>query len=98
MKKLKKSVPHGWKLEAFQGYEGETFTRAVDPDGCRWYDIDGTWRMNVPWFRRSPGLPEHAEDDLAVVDTTEGNQPYPIDKHGVIQIGRRRILPIQWDH
>ena len=92
------TLPARWTLETYEGYQGREFTRAVDPDGCRWYDADGEWRLNVPWFRRSHGLPDDAPDDVAVVDTVRGNEPFPIDESGTIRIGRRRILGRQWDH
>lgn len=91
-------LPKGWTTETYQGYGSKTFTRAIDPDGCKWYYVDGEWKLNVPWFRRSTGLPRDKADDLAVVETVTGNREYSITEDGVILIGNRRIGPRQWDH
>lgn len=90
-------LPRGWTLETFESF-GKPFARAIDADGCKWYGSTGRWVLNVPWFRRSPGLPYHKADDLAVVETVEGNRAYPITEKGTILIGSRRIGPQQWDH
>lgn len=97
------ALPKGWRLETFHGLamEGQPapqFTRAIDPDGCKWYGSTGRWRLNVPWFRRSRNLPRHRSDDIAIVETTDGNREYPITEKGTIRIGKRRIGPRRWDH
>lgn len=91
-------LPTGWRLDHFADTLGNSFTRAIDSDGCRWYPVDGAWKMNVPWFRRSPGLHPDACDDLAVVETVTGNRAYPITESGTILIGSRRITSREWDH
>jgi hypothetical protein len=90
-------LPDGWTLETHQGIS-QTYQRAIDSDGCKWYDIDGQWTLNVPWFRRSPGLAPHRSDDLAVVETVDGERAYPITEKGTIRIGKRRISPRRWNH
>lgn len=96
-------IPPGWTAETYPGLEisgkpAPEYTRAIDPDGCKWYDIDGEWTLSVPYFRRSPNLPRDRSDDIALVDTTEGETPYPITEKGTILIGKRRIPPTRWNH
>jgi len=81
-------IPRSWKAEEWTGSNGR-HKRAVDPDGCRWYWLDDQWTLSVPWFRG---------DDLAVVETINGNRAFPISKAGVITIGTRKISPSKWNH
>ena len=84
-------------MEPFDGGSGELFIRAIDGDGCRWYDQGNGWKLDVPYFRNTTGNPT-AMDNVAVVDTVNGHREYPISEAGVILIGRRRVGPIRWDH
>ncbi len=94
-------LPRGWSLDQFNVINDErdrVFTRAIDTNGCRWYNVDGVWKLNVPWFRRSSGLASDKSDDIAVVDTVFGHNEYPITEKGTIKIGARRIGPHKWNH
>ena len=85
-------LPRGFRVETFGGFEGRLYRRAIDPDGCRWYVIDGRWTLNVPWFRDVDGV------EMAVVDTVRGGVPYPITRAGTIKIGTRKISRRNWNH
>lgn len=88
-------IPSGWTAEIRDELCGR-FKNAIDPDGCRWYLVDGEWRLNVPYFRASrPGLDL---DGIAIVSTIDGSREYPITKAGTIIIGRRRIPRAKWIH
>lgn len=89
-------LPKGWTAEVFTSCD-QTYRRAVDPEGCRWYWTDGEWILNVPYFRSTARLMSH--DDLAIVDCVRNElRPYPITASGVICIGKRRIPPKRWNH
>lgn len=94
---LSAKVPRGWKAVEYEGYQGRRFRRAIDPDGCRWYWIDGEWILNVPWFRSSRRGSNI--DDIAVVNHESGNHlECKITKRGTIYIGKRRIPRRRWNH
>ena len=93
---LSAPVPKGWTAERYG--DAQEYKRAIDPDGCRWYYTDGQWKLNVPGFRRSPGLSADRSDDIANVDHKDGRQPFPITEGGTIKIGNRCISPSRWSH
>ena len=88
---LSMKVPIGWTWQRREGLGG-AFKVAIDPDGCVWYPVDETWKLNVPYFTSSA-------DHRACVSIADGTtREYPITDGGTILIGKRRIRPGKWIH